>query len=198
MLRILVQVKQHDANDPFQCLVLSPIYSRKQRELDTSNVFRSHNRGAFIGISVLLATVNEGYLYQFSNNGTVILGFWCRWKGSLVFFRTFFASNKKISIFSQFIFFNSCSIFIGRKMDFKRKWYAKQRFDCNVLVYIAHHKCLCNWLCDPCADWPRHRNVYALHRPQAIQQHLRVHAGWGFVQCRGMASFFEPKWIALK
>ncbi|XP_031634727.1 uncharacterized protein LOC116348019 [Contarinia nasturtii] len=68
MLRILVQVKQHDANDPFQCLVLSPIYSRKQKESETSNLFRTHNGSAFIGISVLLATVNEGYLYQFSNN----------------------------------------------------------------------------------------------------------------------------------
>lgn len=66
---MLVQVKQHDANDPFQCLVLSPIYSRKPRELDTSNLFRSQQSGRFIGISVLLATVNEGYLYQFSNNG---------------------------------------------------------------------------------------------------------------------------------
>lgn len=69
VLRILVQVKQHDANDPFQCLVLSPIYSRKHRESGTSNVFRSHSGSAFIGISVLLANVNEGYLYQFSNNG---------------------------------------------------------------------------------------------------------------------------------
>lgn len=64
-----MQVKQHDANDPFQCLVLTPIYSRKSKVLDTSNVFRSHYSGGFVGISVLLATVNEGYLYQFSNNG---------------------------------------------------------------------------------------------------------------------------------
>lgn len=69
IIRILVQVKQPDVNDPFQCLVLSPIYGRKHKELDTPNVFRSHNSGAFIGVSVLLATVNEGYLYQFSNNG---------------------------------------------------------------------------------------------------------------------------------
>lgn len=68
-LRMLVQVKQHDANDPFQCLVLSPIYSRKRKESDSSNVFRYRYSGGFIGISVLLATVNEGYLYQFSNNG---------------------------------------------------------------------------------------------------------------------------------
>lgn len=64
-----MQVKQHDKNDPFQCLVLSPIYSRKQKETENSNVFRSDHGNAFVGTSVLLATVNEGYLYQFSNNG---------------------------------------------------------------------------------------------------------------------------------
>lgn len=73
-LRLLVQVKQHDTNDPFQCLVLSPIYSRKQKESENSNVFRSCRGSAFIGFSVLLATVNEGYLYQFSNNGKSIEG----------------------------------------------------------------------------------------------------------------------------
>ena len=172
MLRILVQVKQHDANDPFQCLVLSPIYSRKQRELDTSNVFRSHNRGAFIGISVLLATVNEGYLYQFSNNGMGVFGFFRRWKRVFAsFLKIFWFQQKNFNFLSTSHLLNPLNIFlilaqffIRRKMDFKRKWYAKQRFDSNVLVYVAHHKCLCNWLCDPCADWPRNRNVYSLHR----------------------------------
>lgn len=76
-LRTLVQVKQHDTNDPFQCLVLSPIYSRKQKETDGTNIFRSRHGSSFIGISVLLATVNEGYLYQFSNNGMPFRIFSC-------------------------------------------------------------------------------------------------------------------------
>lgn len=33
------------------------------------NCFKAVNGRRFIGISVLLATVNDGYLYQFSNNG---------------------------------------------------------------------------------------------------------------------------------
>lgn len=77
-----MQVKQHDANDPFQCLVLTPIYARKPKVLETTNIFRSHYSGGFLGISVLLATVNEGYLYQFSNNGMNLI----------------FKSNEKIQI----------------------------------------------------------------------------------------------------
>lgn len=85
MLKLLFQIKQHDAaNDPFQCLIMKPIYGKNDsiglsprdsidketRDLDSlSNIFKLVNGRRFIGISVLLATVNEGYLYQFSNNG---------------------------------------------------------------------------------------------------------------------------------
>lgn len=74
-------MKQHDAaNDPFQCLLLKPIYVRNDANMSStetvykaydsmSNIFKSVNGLRFVGISVLLATVNEGYLYQFSNNG---------------------------------------------------------------------------------------------------------------------------------
>lgn len=81
MIRPLFQMKQHDAaNDPFQCLLLKPIYVRNDANMSStetvykaydslSNIFKSVNGLRFVGISVLLATVNEGYLYQFSNNG---------------------------------------------------------------------------------------------------------------------------------
>lgn len=83
MIRPLFQMRQYDAaNDPFQCLLLKPIYVRNDSNMSSaetvyrgydslSNIFKSVNGLRFIGISVFLATVNEGYLYQFSNNGTL-------------------------------------------------------------------------------------------------------------------------------
>lgn len=83
MIRPLIQMRQHDAaNDPFQCLMLKPIYVRNDVNTSStetvykaydslSNIFKSVNGLRFVGISVLLATVNEGYLYQFSNNGNL-------------------------------------------------------------------------------------------------------------------------------
>lgn len=83
MIRPLLQMKQHDAaNDPFQCLLLKPIYVRNGVNMSSaetvykahdslSNIFKSLSSMRFVGVSVLLATVNEGYLYQFSNNGNL-------------------------------------------------------------------------------------------------------------------------------
>lgn len=88
MLKLLFQIKQHDAaNDPFQCLIMKPIYGKNdlmvfspRNSVDPdydslSNCFKAVNGRRFIGISVLLATVNEGYLYQFSNNGKAYIQF---------------------------------------------------------------------------------------------------------------------------
>lgn len=83
-MKALLQIKQHDAvTDPFQSLVIQPIYMNSivhaggsdggkdcSDALDASNnIFRSVESRKFVGISILLATINDGYLYQFSNNG---------------------------------------------------------------------------------------------------------------------------------
>lgn len=80
IIKMLLQVKQND--DSFQNLIVQPIYSNSLTHdggsdggkdnsdaMDTSNIFRSVDSRKFVGVSVLLATVNDGYLYQFSNNG---------------------------------------------------------------------------------------------------------------------------------
>lgn len=90
MLKPLFQIKQHDAaNDPFQCLVMKPIYARSNINAFASNespdehesgdahdpntnIFKSVRGNRFVGISILVATINDGYLYQFSNNGVYI------------------------------------------------------------------------------------------------------------------------------
>lgn len=74
-------MKQHDAaNDPFQRLIMKPIYTKYDENTSSSeaankdydpllNIFKTVHGRRFVGVSILLATVNEGYLYQFSNNG---------------------------------------------------------------------------------------------------------------------------------
>lgn len=82
IIKTLLQIKQHDAvTDPFQSLVIQPIYIDSigggsdggkdcSDGMDASNnIFRSVESRKFVGISILLATINDGYLYQFSNNG---------------------------------------------------------------------------------------------------------------------------------
>lgn len=84
IVKTLLQIKQHDAaTDPFQSLVVQPIYMNSivhsngsdggkdcSDAMDASNnIFRSVESRKFVGIAILLATINDGYLYQFSNNG---------------------------------------------------------------------------------------------------------------------------------
>lgn len=82
IVKTLLQIKQHDAvTDPFQSLDIKPIYMNSvaggsdggkdcSDAMDApNNIFRSVESRKFVGISILLATINDGYLYQFSNNG---------------------------------------------------------------------------------------------------------------------------------
>lgn len=83
-MKPLLQIKQSETvTDPFQCLVMRPIYASciqsnaspdankdYSEAMDvSSSLFRSFLYQKFVGISVLVATVNDGYLYQFTNNG---------------------------------------------------------------------------------------------------------------------------------
>lgn len=83
-MKPLLQIKQSETvTDPFQCLVMKPIYAScihsngspdvNKDFSDTMDVsgslFRSYLYQKFVGISVLVATINDGYLYQFTNNG---------------------------------------------------------------------------------------------------------------------------------
>lgn len=83
-MKPLLQIKQSETvTDPFQCLVMRPIYASciqsnaspdankdYSEAMDVSgSLFRSFLYQKFVGISVLVATVNDGYLYQFTNNG---------------------------------------------------------------------------------------------------------------------------------
>lgn len=131
-LRILLQVKQHDANDPFQCLVLTPIFARKSKVLDTTNIFRSHFSGGFLGIS-------DHYIQ--------------------ILFMDFFALTSAFSpkieetqnfktIFSYFA--------LRRKVDTERGRRSGKWFDCNIFIYIANYQCLRYGLCDSCVDRSRY------------------------------------------
>lgn len=85
-LKPLIQARQHDLmTDPFQCMAIKPLYV-KCDNMKTSSKLNSNQRSplksdpkaitdqhtTLIGISVLLATINDGYLYQFTNNGKYI------------------------------------------------------------------------------------------------------------------------------
>lgn len=72
-LKVLLQLKQRDTNDPFKCLVLKPIFLRRpehSNDLFTSleHVWKSNHFHELYGVVTLVATSNDGYVYQFSNN----------------------------------------------------------------------------------------------------------------------------------
>ncbi|KAJ6643629.1 Hermansky-Pudlak syndrome 3 protein like [Pseudolycoriella hygida] len=71
-LKVLLQLKQRDTNDPFKCLVLKPIFLRRAHAHDsfisTEHVWKSNHFHELYGATVLVATSNDGYVYQFSNN----------------------------------------------------------------------------------------------------------------------------------
>ncbi|KAG4069460.1 hypothetical protein HA402_001759 [Bradysia odoriphaga] len=73
-LKVLLQLKQRDSNDPFKCLVLKPIFLRRSEHtndlynLSIEHVWKSNHFHELFGVTVLVATSNDGYVYQFSNN----------------------------------------------------------------------------------------------------------------------------------
>lgn len=80
-IKPLIQARQHDLmTDPFQCISIKPLYVHCD-SVKNSNKFSSNQKSLFkqetktpdgqhlIGIAILIATVNDGYMYQFTNNG---------------------------------------------------------------------------------------------------------------------------------
>lgn len=71
-LKPLLRIRQRDVRDPFKCMSLKPIYMerRKSDEPETEvkvNPLKS-TPTKLMGIVILVATANDGYVYQFSNN----------------------------------------------------------------------------------------------------------------------------------
>lgn len=72
-MKVLLQLKQRDTNDPFKCLVLKPIFLRRSDHpndlfISMEHVWKSSHFHELYGVTVLVATSNDGYVYQFSNN----------------------------------------------------------------------------------------------------------------------------------
>lgn len=75
----MLRVRQRDPRDPFKCVDIKPIYMPRNDLCDSDNVvpstlehvLKSSSNDNFLGISIMVATANDGYLYQFSNNGKV-------------------------------------------------------------------------------------------------------------------------------
>lgn len=88
----MLSLKQRDACDPFICATLEPIYMLVKRDCEmeflggvadlidngipddrnvaaSDDILKSKFTNEFVGVAVLVATSNDGYVYQFSNNG---------------------------------------------------------------------------------------------------------------------------------
>lgn len=73
-MKVLLQLKQRDTNDPFKCLVMKPIFLRRNDHtndilIPLEHIWKSSHSHELFGVTILVATSNDGYVYQFSNNG---------------------------------------------------------------------------------------------------------------------------------
>lgn len=60
-LKPLLRIRHRDPRDPFRCIALAPIYLQRRHVVKSSTA-------QLLGLTVAVATANDGYVYQFSNN----------------------------------------------------------------------------------------------------------------------------------
>lgn len=72
----MLKIRQRDSRDPFRHIYLKSIYLDRNDVSDSEStptsmdhILKSANCDSFLGLAILVATTNDGYLYQFTNNG---------------------------------------------------------------------------------------------------------------------------------
>lgn len=74
---IIIENSQTQITEEFKCLIMRPLYVegsfKRSDGSDCYKLLKSNYRDSLAGVVCIITTLQEGYLFQFCNNGEIYL-----------------------------------------------------------------------------------------------------------------------------